>query len=123
MKAFTLTSLVFLSSVIFGCATGGKSILEERAGYDFTSPPMSVGAGGGIKYVPSRVPEKVIVAWLHAKELPSGDYFWGSWLSIVVAPESWELKKVEVPKGAGKRSAPKSPDKPIKGPPKRPKQG
>lgn len=100
MKVFTLISLAFLSSFLANCAsTETKSILEERAGYGLNNPPpVDLNGKSGMKYVPTRVPERVVVAWLHAKELPSKDYFWGSWLSIVIAPEAWEMKKVEVPK-------------------------
>lgn len=118
MKAFTLISLAFLSSALFGCAsTNPKSLLEERAGYGFTAPPMNVSGQGGVKYVPTRVPEQVVVAWLHAKELPSKDYFWGSWLSIVVAPEAWEMKKVSVPK-TEKKMTKRTPERPQTSPPK-----
>ncbi len=114
MKVFTLISLVFLSSLINGCAsTNQKSLLEERAGYGFTAPPMNMSGQGGVKYVPTHMPEQVVVAWLHAKELPSKDYFWGSWLSIVVAPEAWEMKKVPIPK-----TKPRTQDKPAQKPPK-----
>lgn len=101
MKEFILILLACLSSLFVGCASTDKkkSLLEERAGYGFFTPPNVVTNGSGpVKYVPTRVPERVLVAWLHAKELPTKDYFWGSWLSIVVAPESWEMKKVEVTK-------------------------
>ena len=119
MKAFTLISLAFLSSALFGCAsTNQKSLLEERAGYGFTAPPMNVSGQGGVKYVPTRVSEKVVVAWLHAKELPSKDYFWGSWLSIVVAPEAWEMKKVPIPKTSGLKAKPRTQEKPSQKPPK-----
>ncbi len=118
MKVFTLISLVFLSSIINGCAsTNQKSLLEERAGYGFTAPPMNMSGQGGVKYVPTRVPEQVVVAWLHAKELPSKDYFWGSWLSIVVAPEAWEMKKVVVPK-SDKKQTKRTSERPTAGPPK-----
>jgi hypothetical protein len=110
MKAFILISLAFLSNLIVGCASGGnKNLLEERAGYGFNPPPMNLNNGSGAKYVPTRVPEKVVVAWLHAKELPSKDYFWGSWLSIVVAPEAWEVKKVDLPKASKERTSGKMP--------------
>lgn len=119
MKVFTLISLVFLSSLINGCAsTNQKSLLEERAGYGFTAPPMNMSGQGGVKYVPTRVPEQVVVAWLHAKELPSKEYFWGSWLSIVVAPEAWEMKKVPIPKTSGPKAKPRTQDKPVQKPPK-----
>ncbi len=118
MKIFTLISLVFLSSVFLGCASQKtRSLLEERASYNFTPPSMGVNGSGGVKYVPTRVPEQVIVAWLHAKELPSKDYFWGSWLSIVVAPEAWEMKKVEVPK-VEKKQQKRTPERPTVAPPK-----
>lgn len=118
MKAFIHISLVFLSSLFVGCAsTEKKTVLEERAGYGFTPPPMNMSGSGSVKYVPTRVPEKVIVAWLHAKELPSKDYFWGAWLSIVAAPESWEMKKVEIPKKEPKTNK-RTSERPIKSPPK-----
>jgi len=82
-----------------GCAqVPSKSLLEERAGYTPPMPPDMKIVGNGAKYVPTRVPEKVIVPWLHAKELPSKDYFWGAWISVVVAPEAWEMKAIELPK-------------------------
>lgn len=98
MKEFILILLACLSSIFVGCASGDKknSVLEERAGYGFVPPNIGANGSGPVKYVPTRVPERVLVAWLHAKELPTKDYFWGSWLSIVVTPESWEMKKVEI---------------------------
>lgn len=114
MRAFTLISLAFLSSLIVGCAsTGEKSLLEERAGYGGTSPPnVNLSGSGSVKYVPTRIPETVIVPWLHGKELPSKDYFWGSWLSVRVKPETWEMKKVEVP-NTKQKSAKRTQEKPM----------
>jgi len=97
MKAFTPILLAFLSSIVSGCATKkGPSLLEERAGYAAAPPAMSLAGNRNARYVPTRVPEKVIVAWLHAKELPSKDYFWGAWLSVVVEQETWEVKPVQM---------------------------
>lgn len=119
MKAFTLISAVFLSSIFVGCASVNQgSLLEERAGYNTPSPNVNLSGAGSVKYVPTRVPEKVIVPWLHAKELPSKDYFWGAWLSVVVMPESWEMKKVEVPKAEKAKTVKRTPDKPTASPPK-----
>lgn len=113
MKAFTLISLVFLSSLFIGCAsTNQKSLLEERAGYGVNPPNVNLAGSGPVKYVPTRVPETVIVPWLHAKELPSKDYFWGAWLSVVVKPETWEMKKVEIPKSEKKKASKRTPEKP-----------
>lgn len=120
MKAFILISLAFLSSLLAACASGpSKSLLEERAGYNNNNmPPMTVNsASGSVRYVPTRIPEKVMVAWLHAKELPSKDYFWGSWLSVIVAPEGWEMTKVEVLK-SDKLKARRTEERPLASPPK-----
>lgn len=103
MKAFILISLACLSSVVVGCVSKEKSILDERAGYGMKVPDMSMGNSGNFKYVPSRVPEKVVVGWLHKKELQPKVYFWGSWLSIIVTGETMELKKVEIPKSEEKK--------------------
>ena len=121
MKVFTLISLVFLSSFIFGCASENKkSLLEERAGYGNNNlPAVNISGGvGAVHYMPSRIPEKVMIAWLHAKELPSKDYFWGSWLSIIVAPEGWEMKKVDVSNGNKYRTQQLLGRPPVKLPPK-----
>lgn len=106
MKAFILISLACLSSIVIGCASTEKSILEERAGYGLKTPDMAMGNSGDFKYVPSRVPEKVVVGWLHKKELQPKVYFWGSWLSIIVTGETMELKKVEIPKAEAKKTKP-----------------
>ncbi|MBX9767208.1 MAG: hypothetical protein K2X47_08055 [Bdellovibrionales bacterium] len=100
MKVSILILLSFLINGLVACSSQPtKSLLEERADYGANSPPLGpLGSSGGVRYVPTRVPEKVVVAWLHAKELPSKDYFWGSWLSIVVAPEAWEMTKKEISK-------------------------
>ena len=119
MKAFTLFSLVFLSSFVIGCASNNqKSLLEERAGYGVTPPNVTLTGSGPVKYVPTRIPETVIVPWLHAKELPSKDYFWGAWLSVVVKPETWETRKVEIPKSEKKKSTQRTPEKPQQSRPK-----
>ena len=120
MKGSILILLSFSISCLVACSsTPTKNLLEERAGYGVNAPPLGqLGTSGGVRYVPTRVPEKVVVAWLHAKELPSKDYFWGSWLSIVVAPEGWEMKKVDVPK-ADKSKAKHTEDRPTAKPPKR----
>lgn len=122
MKAFILILLACLSSFVVGCASApSKSLLEERAGYDVKPPGLKLSGTGSVKYVPTRVPEQVIVPWLHAKELPSKDYFWGAWISVVVSPETWEMKQVEVPKGA-KGKAPRTTAKPKSKPPQASKE-
>lgn len=119
MKAFILTSLACLSSLLVGCASANKELeLEKRAGYEMPPlPPMALGNGkGAIRYVPTRVPERVTVPWLFPHELPSKDYFWGAWLSVIVAPESWEMTKVKLPetKKRGPRTDSNLKPKPLK---------
>jgi hypothetical protein len=117
MKVSTIISLAFLISGLMGCAGNpAKNTLEERAGYGVNAPPMILGEAGDVQYVPSRVPEKVVVAWLNAHELPSKDYFWGSWLSILVAPEAWVMKKIAVPPSS--RKTIRTQTRPTKKPPK-----
>jgi hypothetical protein len=93
MKVFIHILAVLGSSILVSCATTSKSVLEERAGYNNPMPQLQMSNQKGTRLIPKRVPEKVIVAWLHPRELPSKDYFWGSWISIVVAQESWEMVK------------------------------
>jgi len=112
MKVFILTSLVFLIS-LGGCSSSEKkpNLLEERAGYKIDSIPIAgIGQSGSVQLVPTRVPEKVVVAWLHEHDMPSKAYFWGSWLSIVVEDERWEMVKVDVP-SADKKTQ-RTPEKP-----------
>lgn len=99
MKVSILISAAFLSNFLLGCAsTPTKSLLEERAGYGVTPPNVNLSSAGSTKYVPTRVPEIVIVPWLHDKPLSKTEYFWGGWLSVVVAGETWQMKAVEAPR-------------------------
>jgi hypothetical protein len=120
MKEFIRILIVCSISLLAACASDStKSLLEERAGYGVNNmPSINIhGGSGSVRYVPTRVPERVMIAWLHAKELPSKDYFWGSWLSIIVAPEGWEMTKVDVPKG-DKQKLKHTQDRPTILPPK-----
>ena len=120
MKAFTLISLAFSISLCACSSAPTRTVLEERAGYDMKEPPLSsLGNSGGAKYVPTRIPEKVIVGWLFPHDMPSKVYFWGSWLSIVVEDESWAMMKVEVPKADKKEK--RTTDRPKTSPPKKQK--
>jgi hypothetical protein len=120
MKVSTLISLAFSISLVACSSSPTKTVLEERAGYDVKGPPLGcLGASGGVKYVPTRVPEKVVVGWLFPHDMTSKVYFWGSWLSVVVEDESWAMVKVDVPK-ADKKSK-RTADRPKVSPPKKSK--
>ena len=119
MKAFIRILFASSISLLAACASEPqKNLLEERAGYGTNNlPNMNVhGTTGSVRYVPTRVPEKVMIAWLHAKELPSKDYFWGSWLSIIVAPEGWEMTKVDVSKADKQKQIKRTEDRPTSSP-------
>ena len=113
MKEFIHILLAFSISGLTACSSEPtKNLLQERAGYGVKTPPMGLNGSGSVSYVPTRIPERVAVAWLHAHELPSKDYFWGSWISVVVAPESWEMTKVAAPK-TNKQKIPRTEARPA----------
>ena len=106
----TVISLALLISFVTGCSSSQKNYLEERAGYDLRTPPMLLPNeknGKPVAYMPTRVPKRVVLAWLHGHELPSHDYFQGAWLSLLVNGETWEMKPIEIPKET-KKVKPKS---------------
>jgi hypothetical protein len=116
MKIFIHILAALSSSFLISCASTTKSVLEERAGYNNPMPQLQMSNQKGARLIPKRVPEKVIVAWLHPHELPSKDYFWGSWISIVVVQESWEMVKTDLvnpPSDVNKKSVPSKNDKPA----------
>jgi hypothetical protein len=39
-----------------------------------------------------RLPPKVVNVWVHAHETADHEYFWGAWLSVVVAGEEWGVQ-------------------------------
>ena len=89
---------LLISAAMAGCASAPNlKLLEERANYD-AGVPKSIDVAGFIdekgKVVPVRVNSNVVVAWLHPHEMPTGDYFLGSWVSLVVNKPGWEIQKV-----------------------------
>lgn len=91
-------------------------MLESRADYQATDPeaqPVSLAAtvaenGAG---VPVRLPPTVAHVWLHAHETAEHEYFWGGWLSVVVAGEEWGYRpeKAGAPGGIEKEPASRKP--------------
>lgn len=88
---------LLISLMLCSCAsTPQLKLLEERAEYD-TDLPTQVGPEGFLtekgKKVPVRVKSSVVVGWLHPHEMPSGDYFLGGWVSLVIDKARWDLKR------------------------------
>ncbi len=84
-KYFHTLLVLSISALMVGCAHHFKNIgiLEKRANYH--SPTKSQG-------IPERVMRtkgKVKKAWLHAHEMPTGDYFGGAWVYLLVEETQW----------------------------------
>lgn len=82
MSKFIAISLVLLIS---SCSQFPKSqkVLEKRSGYEEKTPTS-------IKV--SRTKAKIKKAWLHPHEMPTGDYFGGAWIYLLVSPTSWNFE-------------------------------
>jgi hypothetical protein len=82
MSKFIAISLVLLIS---SCSHYPESqrVLEKRSGYESNSPK-------GVTI--SRSKAKVKKAWLHPHEMPTGDYFGGAWIYLLVGPTSWTFE-------------------------------
>lgn len=117
-QMFIAICLALSISVLGGCASSDKNLMEERAGYDIRTPPMLLPNeknGKPVAYMPVRVPKRVALAWLHGHELPSKDYFQGGWLSVLVSQETWEMKPVELPRETKKTKALKAKKSDLRG--------
>lgn len=87
MKVWVL-SIVLLSSLFSGCSTTGRNqeVLKERSIHASEMRNLSLGLSKkNIRLTRSGVAH----AWRHETDLPSGDYFWGAWISIVVTKPQW----------------------------------
>ena len=86
MRKYFLILLVLSTNAIFvGCAHNSEKegVLEKRAGYTLQAED---------KQKPIiRTKGKVKKAWLHAHEMPTGDYFGGSWVYLLVEQTTWNI--------------------------------
>ena len=87
----TICLAISLSSLI-SCATQpGLKILEERSDYLSDLKVLELGYGSEAS-LPRRRGELALV-WRHESQLPSGDYFWGGWVSIAVNRHSLVIER------------------------------
>lgn len=106
MKASIRTSAAWLTSLLSitlpGCAMNRADslrMLDRRADYDSPTSAgrLSLKEGDGNNGLPGKIPvrsqPKVAEVWIHAHEMASHDYFWGGWMSVVVEPDQWEMKR------------------------------
>ena len=96
MKIRTAMCHVLLSSGTLSCAHESADVrmLDNRADYQAVDPEaQSVTLTAAVAEegaaAPVRLPPKVAQVWLHAHETSQHEYFWGAWLSVVVAGEEW----------------------------------
>ena len=95
MTKFLCISLVLLTSWITGsCSHNTRKvrILHKRANYE---APKQLSKDH-LKMV--RTEEQTKRAWLHPHEMPSGDYFAGAWIYLVVKKTEWAYPKQLKPK-------------------------
>ena len=76
-----------ISISFFGCAHNSdkKGILEDRAGYKLETKK------DGVPKNVTRTKGKIKKAWLHAHEMPTGDYFGGAWVYLLVEQTKWNF--------------------------------
>ena len=84
-KCFLILLGLLINSVFVGCAHYSESegVLEKRAGYTLESEekqPIAMRTKGTVKK-----------AWLHAHEMPTGDYFGGAWVYLLVEQTTWNI--------------------------------
>lgn len=81
-----VTSAALLTSIFTqGCAHEvERGILHERSEYEKNIPKT--------KEI-TRTKGVVKKAWLHAHEMPSGDYFGGAWIYLLIEGTTWKVEK------------------------------
>ena len=101
-KCFHILPVLLIS--LFGCTHLKKTgVLEKRAGYSKTKektttittsekrPEKSSEKKEEKTNSVSRTGGKIKKAWFHAHEMPTGDYFGGSWVYLLVEKTKWSL--------------------------------
>ena len=85
MQKYSHILLVSMISMSFiGCAHNSQKmgILEKRANYNNEVLELT-------KIV--RSSGKVKKAWLHRHEMPTGDYFGGAWVYLLIKKNEWNV--------------------------------
>jgi hypothetical protein len=96
MKASLVMSLIFLSSGVIGCSSfpSSQQEMEKRAGYESGRATVQQTE------IPGRRKQRVEEVCMGGRLLPSGDWFMGGRLLLVVNEPEWifddpKLKKRE----------------------------
>lgn len=83
--------LTLLSSLASCASQPGLKLLEERSDYLNDLKVLDLGYGTQSS-LPKRHGEMALV-WRHEVQLPSGDYFWGAWVSIAINKQAFGIER------------------------------
>lgn len=85
----TIFFLALLSSNLIGCASKDKNrrLLSERAKYEKEMEGLDMSLN--VKRKAARVSK----VWVFPHDLPTGDYFLGSWVMLKYGTESWDVEQ------------------------------
>lgn len=86
-----ICSLILLSSLVSCASQPGLKLLEERSDYLNDLKVLDLGYGTQAS-LPRRHGEMALV-WRHEAQLPSGDYFWGAWVSIALNKQAFGIER------------------------------
>ena len=99
---FTRISLALWTSLFMvGCAINrapSLNMLEQTADYDASKRTAgSLGELKGPLLSPYRTEPQMTDILIHPHEMPTGDYFLGGWIRVVLAQPKWEMDGSEKP--------------------------
>ena len=86
-----ICSLILLSSLVSCASQPGLKVLEERSDYLNDLKVLDLGYGTEAS-LPRRHGEMALV-WRHETQLPSGDYFWGAWVSLAINKQTFGIDR------------------------------
>ena len=91
-------SILLLSTVLFltSCASLqnlSQNLLEKRADYKHDNKVKTAleDLNSTSLLAPKRTQSKTADIWVHPHEMPTGDYFLGGWVRMVISPSQWEM--------------------------------
>ena len=94
--------LALLTSLVMtGCAINrapSLNMLEQNADYDASKRTAdSLGELKGPLLTPYRTEPQMTDILIHPHKIPTGDYFLGGWIRVVVAQPKWEMDGSQKP--------------------------
>ena len=88
-----LLLLVLLTSSCSSMRALSLNFLEKKADYDGVHKTHhAIQELKGPLLAPKRTGPKMADIWIHPHEMPTGDYFLGGWVRILVSQPQWKMK-------------------------------